>query len=50
MVKINPIWPEEGGGNLTPPLPFFAITQKVFELGSSNFLAFPTNWAFIPTD
>ena len=37
-------------------LSFFAITQKVFELGGSNFLSFPFNtllkakrWAFIPT-
>ena len=41
-----------------PPLSFFAITQKIFVLGSSNFLTFLTNtcpslkaksWAFIPT-
>ena len=44
--SFNPIWPDGGGGvvNLTTPFQaFFAIIQKVFELGSSNFLAFLAN-------
>ena len=33
-----------GGGQFKPPpYRFFAITQKVFELRNSNFLAFLTN-------
>ena len=37
--NLIPIWPGEGGGEVVF---FFAITQKVFELGSSNFLTFLT--------
>ena len=38
--SFNPINPGgRGGGKFDPPLYFFAITQKVFKLGSSHFLA-----------
>ena len=45
MKYSNPIWPGGGGEvNLTlSPIVFFAITQKIFELGSSNRLAFLPN-------
>ena len=34
--RFNPIWSWGRGGSITPPPSFFAITQKVVELGSSN--------------
>ena len=33
-IVIDPIWPPRGGGQFPPPIVIFAITQKVFELGS----------------
>jgi len=55
-IVIDPIWPRGGGGQFAPPIVLFAIAQKIFELGSSNFLAFLSNtypslkvksWTFI---
>ena len=57
-LDFNPIYPGGGGEVKLKVNLFFAITQKVFELGSSNFLIFLTNtcptlkaksWVFIPT-
>ena len=40
-LSLNPIWPR--GESIWPPYRLIAITEKVFELESSNFLAFLTN-------
>ena len=37
-----------GGGSISPTVDFFAKTQKVFLLGSSNFLTFLTNTCPLP--
>ncbi len=43
LQNVSPSWPEVEWGQFKPTLSFFfAITQKVFELGSSNFLTFLT--------